>query len=286
MKITIAKTAGFCMGVQRAVDMAIEAANTFQDAIFTYGPLIHNPQILAMLESKKILRIDKIPKEGRGIVLIRAHGVPPEDEKALKRAGFRIINATCPRVTRVQVIIDTHSRKKYSIIIVGDRNHPEVIGLLGYTRGTGKVISSLEELKRLPRYQKGIIVAQTTQNISSYEEIKFWCQENTPHYKIFDTICDSTEQRQFEVIELAEKNDAIIVVGGKESGNTKRLAQVAADTGTPTYYIESPSELNFLTLACTKSIAITAGASTPNWVIKNICDSLRQELQNIYNNIY
>ena len=134
MKITIAKTAGFCMGVRRAVDIVLDASNTTQERICTYGPLIHNPQVLEMLEEKGIPSIDKIPEKGEGTVLIRAHGVPPQDQEKLKQAGFTVIDATCPRVIRVQTIIRKHARKGYASIILGDRDHPEVRGLLGPRR--------------------------------------------------------------------------------------------------------------------------------------------------------
>ncbi len=279
MKITIAKTAGFCMGVRRAVDMVLDASNTFDGPIFTYGPLIHNPQVLEMLETKKIFRLDTIPEKGSGIVLIRAHGVPPEDEAALKQAGFKVMNATCPRVIRVQVIIDSHAQKGFSTIIVGDPKHPEVVGLLGYTRGKGYTVTSMEQLRALPRPEKAVLVAQTTQNTAFYEQIKDWCRENAPQYKIFDTICGSTEKRQAEARALARKNDALIVVGGKQSGNTRRLAQVAAETHTPATHIEDVSELDFSNLMDAKSIAITAGASTPNWIITDTCARVEKEFQ-------
>jgi len=151
MRIVVAKTAGFCMGVRRAVDMVLDASNLSSDPIFTYGPLIHNPQVLKMLEEKKVFRIDDIPEKGTGIVLIRAHGVPPEDEKALKDAGFTVMNATCPRVISVQVIIHKYAKKGYSTIIIGDEKHPEVVGLLGYAKEKGHTITTMEQLCVLPK---------------------------------------------------------------------------------------------------------------------------------------
>jgi 4-hydroxy-3-methylbut-2-enyl diphosphate reductase len=145
MKIVIAKTAGFCMGVRRAVDMVLDAANTSDTPIFTYGPLIHNPQVLEMLETKGISRLDVVPEKGEGMVLIRAHGVPPEDEAALKTAGFTVLNATCPRVVRVQVIIRKYAEKGCASIIVGDEKHPEVAGLLGYAGGNGHAVTSMDQ---------------------------------------------------------------------------------------------------------------------------------------------
>ncbi|MGD9686881.1 MAG: 4-hydroxy-3-methylbut-2-enyl diphosphate reductase, partial [Desulfobacter sp.] len=279
MKISIAKTAGFCMGVRRAVDMVLDASNEAKEPIYTYGPLIHNPQVLEMLESKQIFRMDTIPESGKGIVLIRAHGVPPEDEKALADAGFTVLNATCPRVVRVQVIIDKYSKKGYDTIILGDEKHPEVIGLLGYARGKGHTITNLDQLKSLPRFEKAVVVAQTTQNTKIFAQIKEWCSTNTPHYEIFNTICDSTEKRQNEVREMAVTHDAVIVVGGKFSGNTKRLAQVAAETGKPSMHIEQASEIDYASISHAQSIAITAGASTPNWIINDTCSRVEQALR-------
>jgi (E)-4-hydroxy-3-methyl-but-2-enyl pyrophosphate reductase len=279
MKIVIAKTAGFCMGVRRAVDLVLDASTRYQEPIFTYGPLIHNPQVLQMLEEKKIFRIEKIPEKGSGIVLVRAHGVPPEDQDALKAAGFTVINATCPRVVRVQVIINRHAKKGYATIIVGDKNHPEVIGLLGYAKGKGHTVTSLEELFSLPKFENAVVVAQTTQNTSFYDKIKAWCQIHAPHYKIFDTICGSTERRQTEIRRLAEENDAVIVVGGKDSGNTRRLAEIAAGTGKPALHIEDASEINYELLTHARTIALTAGASTPNWIITDTYRKIENNIQ-------
>jgi (E)-4-hydroxy-3-methyl-but-2-enyl pyrophosphate reductase len=279
MKITVAKTAGFCMGVRRAVDMVLDASNLAGEPIFTYGPLIHNPQVLEMLENKKISRIETIPEKGEGIVLIRAHGVPPEDETALKKAGFTVLNATCPRVVRVQVIINRYAKKDHATIIIGDKKHPEVVGLLGYAQGNGYTVTSMEQLAALPVFENAVVVAQTTQNTEFYDQIKAWCTRNAPHYKIFDTICGSTEKRQSEVRDLAQKNDAVIVVGGKQTGNTRRLVQVAGEAGTQATHIEDASEIDYKALASADAIAITAGASTPNWIINDTCAKVASNVQ-------
>ncbi|SLM31668.1 IspH [Desulfamplus magnetovallimortis] len=281
MKITIAKTAGFCMGVRRAVDMVLDAANSTNDPICTYGPLIHNPQVLKMLEDKGIPAISRIPETAKGTVLIRAHGVPPESQHELEQAGFKVINATCPRVIRVQTIIRKHAEKGYATIIIGDRDHPEVKGLMGYSAGKGHTVCSMEELADLPCFEKAVIVAQTTQDTSLYDDVKKWATINHPHYKLFDTICDSTEKRQAEVRQIARTHDAVVVVGGKESGNTKRLAQIASETGKFYVHIEDISELeksHLQQLGSAESIAITAGASTPNWIINKTFRSLETEL--------
>ncbi|MBU1196342.1 MAG: 4-hydroxy-3-methylbut-2-enyl diphosphate reductase [Proteobacteria bacterium] len=279
MKIVVAKTAGFCMGVRRAVDMVLDAANTSDEPVFTFGPLIHNPQVLEMLREKGIHQIDEIPSKGHGVVLIRAHGVPPEDEKALEDAGFTVINATCPRVVRVQSIIHRYASKGYATIIIGDERHPEVVGLLGYAKGKGHTVSSMDSLISLPVFDNAVVVAQTTQDTDFYARVKHWCADHAPHYKIFDTICGSTEKRQAEIRQLAQENDAVVVVGGKQSGNTKRLAQIASQTGKPAIHIEDVSQMDYKMLRSARSVVITAGASTPNWIIAQACQQIESSLR-------
>jgi (E)-4-hydroxy-3-methyl-but-2-enyl pyrophosphate reductase len=203
MKILIAKNAGFCMGVRRAVEMVLDAPNKHENPICTFGPLIHNPQVLDLLREKEISILEQIPEQATGTILIRAHGVPPQTKQNLKKAGYKIIDATCPRVIKVQTIIRMHANEGYASIIIGDKDHPEVIGLLGYAEGKGFVVDNLDDLNSLPSFEKAIIVAQTTQNTLFFEEIKQWATNKFPHYKIFDTICDSTIKRQAEIQDLA-----------------------------------------------------------------------------------
>lgn len=277
MKILIAKTSGFCMGVRRAVEMVLDAPDQQANPIFTYGPLIHNPQVLNLLQTKDITILDEIPDRGSGTVLIRAHGVPPTAKQGLKEANFKVIDATCPRVIKVQTIIRKHAKKNYASIIIGDKDHPEVIGLLGYARQNGYVIGTMQELEALPAFENAIIVAQTTQNTQFFDMVKSWTAANHPHYKIYNTICDSTERRQAEVKRLAEAVDAVIVVGGRNSGNTRRLAEIARESGKPAFHIESETDLKAIdsdVLVSAGHIGITAGASTPNWIIKKVYRAL------------
>lgn len=276
MKIEIAKTAGFCMGVRRAVDMALDAPGKYAAPIYTYGPLIHNPQVLSLFAQRGISVLEQIPEKGTGTVLVRAHGVPPEEKQRLADAGFTVVDATCPHVIRVQTIIRVYARKGYAAIIVGDLDHPEVVGLMGYAGGSGHVVSSMAELSALPAFEQAIIVAQTTQNTRLYDQVKAWAAETYPHYKAFDTICDSTEKRQAEVKRLAGRVDTVIVVGGKNSGNTQRLAQIAAETGKPFFHVETEAELQACDLEHTDHVGITAGASTPNWIIKRVYQRLER----------
>jgi len=270
MKIIIAKTAGFCMGVRRAVELALDAANNQPRPIYTYGPLIHNPQVLDLLKEKGISVLKDIPGKAAGTVIVRAHGVPPESRNALKQAGFRVIDATCPRVIKVQTIIRKHARKGYAIIIVGDEDHPEVIGLSGYAGNVCHVVDSLEKLEALPAFENAIIVAQTTQSIAFFEKVRRWAADNHSHYKIFETICDSTQRRQDEISHLAQDVDTVVVVGGHNSGNTQRLVQIARQTGKPVQAVETEAELDAGMLLSARSVALTAGASTPNWVTNRV----------------
>jgi 4-hydroxy-3-methylbut-2-enyl diphosphate reductase len=281
MKIIIAKTSGFCMGVRRAVEMVLDTPGKHAEPIHTYGPLIHNPQVLEVLESKDISILEEMPDEGEGTILIRAHGVPPNTKEGLKECGFNVLDATCPRVIRVQTIIRKHAKKDYASIIIGDKDHPEVIGLLGYAGDKGYVAANIEELKALPAFENAIIVAQTTQNTEFFDRVKNWAATHHPHYKIYETICGSTELRQAEVKRLAESVDVIIVVGGRTSGNTKRLYEIARKTGKPAYHIETEKDLETIdikVLSAARQIGLTAGASTPNWIIKKVYKALESLL--------
>jgi 4-hydroxy-3-methylbut-2-enyl diphosphate reductase len=281
MKIVIAETSGFCMGVRRAVEMVLDTPGKHDEPICTYGPLIHNPQVLDVLESKDVTILDAVPDQGEGTVLIRAHGVPPETKKNLNNSGFYVLDATCPRVIRVQTIIRKHAQKNHASIIIGDKDHPEVTGLLGYAADKGHVVGSIEELEALPAFENAIIVAQTTQNTRLFDQVKEWAAQRYPHYKIYETICGSTERRQAEIKRLAESVDVIIVVGGRNSGNTKRLYEIARQTGSPAYHIETEKDLESIdinVLSSARQIGLTAGASTPNWIIKKVYKALESLL--------
>lgn len=275
----IAKTAGFCMGVRRAVEMALDAPKRYRHPIHTYGPLIHNPQVVELLQKKGISVLRDIPDQGSGTVLIRAHGVPPETKESLKKAGFNVLDATCPRVIKIQSIIAKYAQKEYASIIIGNKDHPEVVGLLGYAGDKGCVAGTIEELEALPRFDRAIIVAQSTQNTSLFEDIKQWAANKHPHYEIFETICGSTERRQAEVMRLAGSVDVMLVVGGQTSGNTQRLLEIAEQTGKLAFKIETEADLDRLnpeTLISASRIGITAGASTPNWMIKKVYRALEE----------
>ena len=254
--------------------MVLDAAKKHEGEIYTYGPLIHNPCVLDILREKGVQILEEIPEEGTGTVIIRAHGVPPDVSLRLENAGFSVIDATCPRVIKVQTIIRKHASRGYASVIVGDQDHPEVIGLMGYAQGRGVVVGKSNSLSDLPLFEKAIVVAQTTQNTKFYQDVKSWFRENRPGYRIFDTICDSTEMRQAEVQKLSKEVDALIVVGGYTSGNTQRLFEIAKRSGKPAFHVESEAQLDLEGLSGCKSVGITAGASTPAWGIRGVYRSM------------
>ncbi len=262
------------MGVRRAVDLVLKAANTPKEPLYTYGPLIHNPQIIDLLEQKGVSVLTDPSSAEPGTVLIRAHGVPPHVKDSLGKMGFTVVDATCPRVIKVQTIIQKYAQQGYHTIIVGDKNHPEVIGLLGYTESRGIAVNRLEDIPTVPSFNKAIVVAQTTQDSHVFSEMASVFSARFPQYKIFNTICDSTIKRQLEIREMAKEVDAIIVVGGRNSGNTKRLAQIGKNSGVPTFHIETDADLDPSLIEGMHRIGITAGASTPTWVTSKVFKAL------------
>ncbi len=277
MKIIVAQTAGFCMGVRRAVELALAAPSKHPPPIFTYGPLIHNPQVLHVLEKRGVLAIETPPPKGEGTMMVRAHGVAPHVKAKIREAGFDMIDATCPRVTKVHTIIKKYAQQGSTTIIWGEADHPEVIGLLGCTGENGFVVDTLDGFKNLPAFEHAIIVAQTTQDILAYEEMEKWVKQKYPHYDIFNTICDSTAKRQAEVKQLAKEVEVVIVVGGHNSGNTRRLVEIVKKSNKRVYHVETEAELDSGMFQNANSIGVSAGASTPHWIIEEVYETLTRE---------
>ncbi len=278
MKIKVAKSAGFCMGVRRALELVLARSLKDSGPIYTYGPLIHNRQVVELLESKGIRTVNSLEELDNldpGTVVIRAHGIPLSEREKIIEKGFNILDATCPKVAKVQGIIRHYTQKGYSAIIVGDPGHAEVKGLVGYSNGPVFVIQEKEEIKELPDLEKVIVVAQTTQNKMKYIEITSAIRDRFPEVKIFNTICDATNHRQEEIRNLAKETDYIVVVGGYHSGNTKRLVQVAKEAGAKNvFHVETEKELDKRRLSNADLIGVTAGASTPNWIIKKVVNEI------------
>jgi (E)-4-hydroxy-3-methyl-but-2-enyl pyrophosphate reductase len=275
VKVVLASTAGFCIGVKRALEMVLKAINENQTKIYTYGPLIHNPQVLELLRERGISILNPGENVPTGLVVIRAHGIPPQERALLEQGRGRIIDATCPRVAKVQAIIRRWAARGYATLIVGDADHPEVRGLMGYTAGRGYVVTTFQDVAGLPDLQELIVVAQTTQSESQFEARVREITARFPQAQIFNTICDATASRQAEVQELSRQAQALVVVGGRNSGNTQRLVEISQKTGIPTYHVETEQDLNLVEMSRYETVGVTAGASTPHWLISNVVTTLK-----------
>jgi len=267
MKVILARNAGFCMGVRRAVDATLDTVAREQGNIATFGPLIHNPQVLDILEDRGVRILKEIPVHHQGTVIIRAHGVPPDQKERLQQSGANVKDATCPRVVKVQVIIDKFKKKGCQTVIIGDRNHAEVEGLMGYAGPSVQVVSCEKDIEELRLPGPYIIVCQTTQDEKAFEHLSEKIIARFPQGRVFNTICDSTHKRQEEVRRLCKEVEAMVVVGGKTSANTTRLGEIARSMGTPVFMVETENDLNLNKLRGYKVVGVTAGASTPTWMI-------------------
>ena len=270
--IIVAKSAGFCPGVKSAIEkvMALEAAG--QKPVYTIGPLIHNKQVTALLEMKQIKSIDTPSQatDKKGVLVIRAHGITPDFQKEIESYGMTVVDATCPLVKHAQNTIAKFAAQDYHTVIVGEAEHAEVIGLTGYTQGRCHVVSSLEEALLLPHFDKVNVVSQTTQKESVFYEIAEEIKKHADICQISNTICQPTKDRQKETMEQAKNADFVIVVGGKHSANTTRLALLCKGLCPHVQHVETEDELDEKLVTSAKRIFITAGASTPNWVIDSV----------------
>ena len=254
--------------------MALDTAHQRGEKIYTFGPLIHNQQAIDLLRSKQIEVIHDPALAGSGLVIIRAHGVTPDIRSALIQTGAQICDATCPHVARAQELIQKFTVQGYHGIIVGDKGHAEVVGLLGYAQGNATVVEKVEDVAALPPLDKVCVVAQTTQSEELFRDVTQAVAKRYPRAKIFSTICRATEMRQQEAIALAHQVDLMVVVGGRQSANTRRLVELCTAQGTPTIHIETADELQSDTAERYTTVGVTAGASTPHWVIRNVVEAL------------
>lgn len=276
MRIKVARSAGFCKGVRRALDIVRALSESGEGPIHTDGPLIHNPQIVSALKRAGVAPLKKGVPPSRGLIVIRAHGVSPERREQLSRIGLPIRDATCPDVARVQGIVKKYAGRGYTVIVVGDRGHAEVEGLIGFCGGRGMVVSGLSDAGRLSRMGRVCVVAQTTQDLNLFRDIVELIKKRASECIVCETVCRSTRERQKEAMELARGVDAMVVVGARNSANTVRLAEICARAGVPVFHVECERELRGQALARFSTIGVTAGASTPEWVITRVVEKLRR----------
>ncbi len=275
MEVHIAKTAGFCFGVKRAVDIAFEKAEDGRGRVGTLGPIIHNPQVIARLSSAGVRPVQPGTPEVDEVdtLIIRTHGIPADLSSVLEATGKELIDATCPFVKNAQQYAKLLTEEGYRVLILGDHDHPEVQGILSYAGKDAIVVDSPDSLPAI--WGRVGVVVQTTQPIEALKRLLARIVETAKEIKVYNTICNSTAHRLLETEALARKVDVMLVIGGRNSANTKQLARLCKQIGVQTHHIETAEELSPDWFAGKHSVGITAGASTPDWIIQEICNAVR-----------
>ncbi|MCL4498399.1 MAG: 4-hydroxy-3-methylbut-2-enyl diphosphate reductase [Deltaproteobacteria bacterium] len=280
MNIIVAPSAGFCFGVKRAVKMAVDASKTckLSEKLNTLGPIIHNPQVVKSLEEKGVYPVDTIEDNGYNTIIIRSHGVKSDIMERLKSKGVKTIDATCPFVKQAQNYITMAALDGYFIIMVGDKNHPEAQSVISFAdKNRFLIINGLDDLKNIPVSEKLALISQTTQDVNFYNSvINEIFKIAKKEIVVFNTICDATKLKQDESKVLASNVDVMIVVGGYNSANTNKLKNICAAIQKNTYHIETEKEVNPEWFINADMVGITAGASTPDWIIEKVVNTIRQ----------
>lgn len=263
MEIIIARESGLCYGVRRALRIARRTRQQKNDAVHTLGEIIHNPQVIADLKAQGIHPVENLDELECGTVIIRSHGVSPEIYRMLEERKIEIIDATCPIVKKIQKLVARLAKKEEEIIIVGNRQHPEIKGLIGYSLGKGVIVENEKQAISLPHKKKRSVLAQSTQDIFLFRKVIASLIEKTEELKVYNTICHFTQTRQRTTSELASSVDTLFIVGGRMSSNTKKLYQISKRIQPNTYFIESADQITSRMLKGAKRIGLSGGASTP-----------------------
>ncbi len=271
MNIRLAKNSGFCFGVKRAINMAEEASAEYSK-IVTLGPIIHNPQMVRRLKDKGIIAVEEVDDVGKKPVIIRSHGITKEKKEALRRLNSSIIDATCPYVAISQQYVTELSKKGFPIIIVGNKDHPEVVALKSYVEGESYIISTPGEIPD-KRFDKVAVISQTTQSIDNLRDIVAALVPVTKELRLINTICSATSVRQESTFELAKESDLMIVIGGRNSSNTRKLFQICSNL-VESHLIETSGEFDCDWIEKKINIGLTAGASTPDWIIVEVYNKI------------
>ena len=282
MKVIRAKTAGFCFGVKRAVDLVYQQLEIHKGkSIYTFGSIIHNEEVVKDLKKRGVVMLqteEELAKITDGVVVIRSHGVKREAYKQLEKANDVImVDATCPDVRKIHRIVDCESENGATIVVIGDAVHPEVQGILGWVKGQVVVIMTSEEARnvKLPENKSVVIVAQTTFNYNKFKELVEILLEKRYDIIVLNTICHATRKRQEEALRIAKQVEAMIVIGDKHSSNTQKLFQICQQACKATYYIQTLADLDLNQLGSVETVGITAGASTPNNIIEEVQNNVR-----------
>lgn len=274
MIVHLAKNAGHCFGVKAAIQKAFETAGRHRLPVYTLGPIIHNPQVVNKLREAGVRAVKNLSEIERGVIIIRSHGVPPDVIASAQARGLEVVDATCPFVKRAQTLARRLVDEGYALVLLGDAAHPEVEGIVG-TVGSAMVVSGPDEASRLPARQRYGLIAQTTQSTEKLQQVAANLLTKTPELKVFNTICNAATDLQRETRMLARRVDRMLVVGGRDSANTKRLAVLSVEAGVPTWHIETAEEIDAAWLSGAGHVGVTAGTSTPDWIIGDILERLR-----------
>lgn len=274
MKIEIAEHAGYCYGVERALKLTRKAGDKSPKPIHTLGPIIHNPQVVESLAADGVTPIGDVAEANAGTVIVRSHGVEPAVIDQARGKGLDVVDATCPFVAAAQQRAADLVRDGYTLVIVGEHDHPEVVGILARARSSALVAEKPEDLDELTDSKRVGVVVQTTQSIERLQEIVDRLLLATSELKVHNTICDATTNRQKSAKDLARRADVMLVVGGKNSANTTRLAQICRETNPETHHIETARELSAEWFAGANHVGVTAGASTPDWILDEVVAAL------------
>lgn len=281
MEILLAKSAGFCFGVKRATQMAFAAADQHAH-ICSLGPIIHSPQVVDKLAEQGVEVVDRVEEIGEGAVIIRSHGVTAGEMQAIADRHLTVVDATCPFVKKAQEYAARLASEGYTVVIVGEAEHPEVQGIVSYA-ATGKVqvVADPGQAAQLPRLGRVGIVAQTTQSFENLRQVTDICLEKCQELRIYNTICDATSVRQNEAREIARQVDVMLVIGGFNSANTTRLAHICREIQPATHHLETAGEIELSWFAGARRIGITAGASTPRWLIDEVAGRVEELAERI-----
>ncbi len=279
MEVILAKSAGFCFGVKRAVEQVYEQTKG-EEPIYTFGPIIHNEEVVRDLEEKGVRvmeDVEEISKLSNGTLIIRSHGVSEDVYKELSQSNLKIVDATCPFVKRIHNIVTKESEAGAQIIIIGDEGHPEVEGIRGWSKTPAIVVGSREEAEKFVAEpeKKLCIVSQTTYSYNKFQELVEIFSQKGYDINVVNTICNATEERQTEAAEIAGMVDAMIVIGGKTSSNSKKLYEICKQKCENTVFIQTVHDLNLNLKGNTRRVGITAGASTPNNIIEEVQNYVR-----------
>lgn len=272
--IKLAKTSGFCMGVKRAMQLALETAQTTKEPVYTCGPLIHNPQAIDYLKEHGVETSNDWRSITNGTVIVRAHGMPVSETDEMLSKGLKTVDATCPHVKTSQKQIKKYSNLGYFIFIIGDKDHPEILSLQSFA-SEFQVLGNIEMAKSAPSKEKIMVISQTTFNVDEYKAISDVLREKAKEIVVCNSICQATSLRQNEIKQLASEADAVVIVGGKSSANTRRLAQIAAEICSNTKHVETEKELNPEDFKDCQTIAVSAGASTPDFITNKVIEFLQ-----------